>query len=88
MSAAVAGGTNDRRATALATTYASGPEFVPIAHRGGAALGPENTEEAFQRALDMGYRYLETDVRMTRDGVCVAFHDRSLRRWRPPPTPR
>ena len=54
---------------------------LPIAHRGGAALAPENTLVAFEQAVRRwGARMLELDVRPTRDGELVVFHDRELER--------
>jgi glycerophosphoryl diester phosphodiesterase len=58
--------------------------FIPFAHRGGALyppnLGRENTLHAFTQAVSLGYRYLETDVHATSDGVLIAFHDTRLNR--------
>ena len=54
------------------------PPPLAIAHRGGAEEAPENTLEAFGAAVALGYRYLETDAHLSRDGVLVAFHDPRL----------
>lgn len=53
---------------------------IRLAHRGSRILWPENTKTAFQGAVDLGYRYIETDVRMTRDGVVVIIHDKTVER--------
>ena len=49
-----------------------------IAHRGGAWEAPENSEIAFRHAVDLGFTYIETDIRATSDGVAVVFHDSRL----------
>lgn len=48
------------------------------AHRGASALAPENSLEAFLLADELGADGVELDVRLTRDGVPVVVHDRSL----------
>jgi glycerophosphoryl diester phosphodiesterase len=53
---------------------------IAFAHRGGALEAPENTWKSFRHAHDLGYRYMETDVHATRDGVVVTIHDPDLKR--------
>ena len=56
------------------------PGILAFAHRGDGDTAPENTAAAFQSAVSMGFRYLETDVHCTKDGVLIAFHDDRLDR--------
>ncbi|GAA3308206.1 glycerophosphodiester phosphodiesterase [Streptomyces cinereospinus] len=66
--------------TRIRHPYLDHPGPIAFAHRGGAADGLENTVLQFRRAVEAGYRYLETDVHATRDGRIVAFHDATLDR--------
>lgn len=54
---------------------------IAFAHRGGTTAAPENTSASFEHASSLGFRYLETDVHRSADGVLVAFHDVGLTRW-------
>lgn len=63
--------------------YRDAPGPLAVAHRGGAGLAAENTLEAFRRSHALGVRFLETDVRITRDGQLIAFHDGLLNRVTP-----
>jgi glycerophosphoryl diester phosphodiesterase len=51
-----------------------------IAHRGGSALGPENTLAAFDHAQSLGVDGFELDVHLSSDGVPVVIHDSTLER--------
>lgn len=51
-----------------------------IAHRGYARHFPENTLVAVEAALDVGARFVEIDVQLSRNGVPFLMHDRDLRR--------
>lgn len=56
------------------------PRPLVYAHRGGAALRPENTLLAFDHGLALGADGLEFDVQLSRDGIVVVHHDTTLER--------
>ena len=60
--------------------YLSNSTPLAIAHRGGARETTENTREAFAYASELGFRYLETDAQLTKDGEVVTFHDDEIDR--------
>ena len=61
-------------------TAAEVPAPRVVAHRGASDEAPEHTLAAYQRAIEAGADGLECDVRMTRDGVLVCVHDRTVDR--------
>jgi glycerophosphoryl diester phosphodiesterase len=71
-------GRNERRAFASMGEHMRKPWI--IAHRGASAHAPENTMAAFQRAVELGAPFIETDLHLTRDARFVAIHDKTLQR--------
>ncbi|MEM2768370.1 MAG: glycerophosphodiester phosphodiesterase [Candidatus Pacearchaeota archaeon] len=58
-------------------------KFFIVAHRGASAYELENTLEAFKKAIDLGAKFIECDVRKSKDNELVVIHDSSLQRlWR------
>ncbi|MDQ0798912.1 glycerophosphodiester phosphodiesterase [Arthrobacter sp. SLBN-112] len=53
---------------------------IAMAHRGFSMDGLENSMAAFRAGVELGFRYLETDVHTTADGVLLLFHDETLDR--------
>ncbi|KAG0560775.1 hypothetical protein KC19_9G012400 [Ceratodon purpureus] len=49
-----------------------------IAHRGASGEFPEETVEAYHRAIEVGADFIETDVSATKDGKLICFHDVTL----------
>ncbi|WP_083858385.1 glycerophosphodiester phosphodiesterase [Gallaecimonas xiamenensis] len=55
-------------------------QTLVIGHRGVAGLAPENTLSAVKKALHLGVDAVEVDIRQSKDGALVAFHDDKLER--------
>ena len=64
----------------MAFPFLSSSRPVVFAHRGGAALAPENTLAAFDNGLALGADGLELDVHLSRDGQVMVHHDATLER--------
>ena len=64
----------------LASSAPAVAQPLVAAHRGGAALWPENSLLAFRNALALGVDCLESDVHLTADGELVILHDPTLDR--------
>lgn len=60
--------------------YFEGPTPRVFAHRGLHTVHPENSRGAFRAAVELGVRYIETDVVASRDGVAMIAHDLNLDR--------
>ncbi len=51
-----------------------------IGHRGLRDLCPENTLESFNKAFDIGLKYIELDVKISKDQIPIILHDDNLQR--------
>lgn len=62
------------------TPTSAAPKPLIVAHRGGAALAPENTLGAFENALKLGVDMVECDVHLSKDGELIVMHDFTVTR--------
>lgn len=71
---------NATRAPTAPPTASAPTSPLVVAHRGGAALAPENTLGAFANAIKLGVDMVECDVHLSRDGEVVVMHDPDVSR--------
>jgi glycerophosphoryl diester phosphodiesterase len=78
----VSGGAGDRRQRTVPSIEATAPLDLPavIGHRGAAGAAPENTLASIRKARELGATWIEFDVKLTRDGHTILFHDDRLER--------
>src|SRR5262245_41576672 len=60
--------------------FFTSPRPLVFAHRGGSALAPENTMEAFANGLALGADGIELDVHLSSDGEAAVIHDATVDR--------
>lgn len=68
------------QAVLIVSAFDTAEQVTITAHRGNAFAAPENSASAIEQAIRDGADYLEVDVRMTRDGELVLWHDADLER--------
>ncbi len=54
--------------------------FLKVGHRGAKAYETENTLESFRKAIELGANAIELDVRISKDGKPIVFHDDNLKK--------
>jgi glycerophosphoryl diester phosphodiesterase len=54
--------------------------FLKVGHRGAKAYETENTIESFKKAIELGANAIELDVRISKDGNLIVFHDDNLKK--------
>ncbi len=64
--------------TVALSEFSSASDITLTAHRGLSALAPENTIPAIELAGEKGYKYVEFDIQLTKDGIWVLNHDEHL----------
>jgi glycerophosphoryl diester phosphodiesterase len=71
---------NSGEVSQVLTNYVEENGTLIVAHRGYAAIAPENTISSFEAALDAGAKACEFDVQISSDNVLVVIHDNSVDR--------
>lgn len=55
-------------------------KLIMVAHRGKSCTAPENSLAAFKLATESGFKYIETDIHLSKDGHWVIMHDPTVDR--------
>lgn len=76
--ATIGGGWGNKELSDTHTFYSG--DLTLIAHRGVTDTAPENTRESATRAKDLGFKFIELDIKQSIDNKFYLFHDRDSRR--------